>query len=524
MPVSLVNGDDETERNEAVLGKQKECRQVKKALAQGEAYFSAIFNNAGIGIALSDLHGYVIEVNPAFQRMLGYSQEELRKISFKQYTHPDDVAADARLASELVAGKRDVFQIEKRYIRRDGQIIWTHLTVSALKDATGKVQFALVMLEDITERKIAEEQLAYHAALLANVSDVIVATNTAGIVTYWSPSAEKVYGWNANEVIGKHVFEAVGLELTKEQRASNPTINVAEKWHGQVCHRTKGGKLLWMDIITVPVCDGNGQPVGVVGVHHDITEYKRLQFELESYSKDLEKVIEERTGQLRDKERLAAIGQTAGMVGHDLRNPLQSIIGEVYLAKAELKSIPDSDHKVCLQESIQTIAEQISYMDKIVSDLQTFVKPVEPRMQVVNLKPLIVSLLAQADIPTNIQTSVQMEEVLPVNADPQLLKRVLINLVTNAVQAMPQGGELTIKAQIGGAGQVQIVVEDTGTGVPEEIKPKLFTPLFTTKSKGQGFGLAVCKRVIEAQGGTISFESEVGKGTKFVVSLPALKS
>ena len=223
----------------------------------------------------------------------------------------------------------------------------------------------------------------------------------------------------------------------------------------------------------------------------------------------------------QDNERMAAIGQTAGMVGHDLRNPLQSIIGEVYLAKSELDSLPDGENKSCLQESVQAIEEQVGYMDKIVSDLQTFVKPVEAKMEIINLKPVVTALLAQTDFPKNVQASMQIDDKLIVNADAQLLKRVLINLVTNAVQAMPEGGELTLKAQTKNKKRIQITVEDTGTGIPEEIKPKIFTPLFTTKSKGQGFGLAVCKRVIEAQNGTITFESQVGKGTKFIIELPA---
>ncbi len=106
-------------------------------------------------------------------------------------------------------------------------------------------------------------------------------------------------------------------------------------------------------------------------------------------------------------------------------------------------------------------------------------------------------------------------------ADPQLLKRVLINLVTNAVQAMPDGGKLTLSAQVDSQGQVVITVVDTGVGIPEKIKPQIFTPLFTTKPRGQGFGLAVCKRVIEAHGGTISFESQRGKGAKFTIQFPA---
>ena len=262
------------------------------------------------------------------------------------------------------------------------------------------------------------------------------------------------------------------------------------------------GRKRWIKSKIYPIKNIHNEVHNIVMSHQDVTERKLLE------------------KQLQDKERMAAIGQTAGMVGHDLRNPLQSIIGEVYLAKSELDSLPDGENKRCLQESVQAIEEQISYMDKIVSDLQTFVKPIETQMEIINLKPLITAILAQLDIPKKIQVSKQLDDKLVVNADGQLLKRVLINLVTNAVQAMPDGGEITVKAESSSQGKVQLIVEDTGTGIPEEIKSKIFTPLFTTKSKGQGFGLAVCKRVIEAQGGTITFESEEGKGTKFIIKLP----
>ncbi len=219
-------------------------------------------------------------------------------------------------------------------------------------------------------------------------------------------------------------------------------------------------------------------------------------------------------------ERLTVIGETAGMVGHDLRNPLQSTIGEIYLAKEELKGLPSSEHKTNLQESISAIEEQATYMDKIVSDLQAFVKPVEAHKQTIALRQQVVPILSQLNIQNNIQTNVLIDDQLTVKADPQLLKRVIINLVSNAIQAMPKGGTLTIGAKIIKNGHVQIIVEDTGTGIPEKIRDKVFQPLFTTKSRGQGFGLAVCKRVIEAHSGTIDFESQEGKGTKFTITLP----
>ena len=250
-----------------------------------------------------------------------------------------------------------------------------------------------------------------------------------------------------------------------------------------------------------------------------------MQDKLEEYAAHLEELVQERTQQLKDAERLTAIGETAGMVGHDLRNPLQTVTGETFLAKDELKSLPDSPAKRNLEENVTIIAEQISYMDKIVSDLQDFVRPIAPDKKPVDLKKLLTATLAQVNLPDNIDAETQIREDLPnVLADIQLLKRVFFNLFTNAVQAMPEGGKLTVKAYAKKtakeSGILIIDVEDTGVGIPESVKPKIFRPLFTTKSKGQGFGLAVCRRVIEAHGGTVTFESQEGKGSRFTVELP----
>ena len=180
------------------------------------------------------------------------------------------------------------------------------------------------------------------------------------------------------------------------------------------------------------------------------------------------------------------------MVGHDLRNPLQAVIGELYLARIEVESLPESELKSNLQESIQVIEEQAVYMDKIVSDLQAFVRPVRIDKQPISLTELVTAVLASVAIPEKININVCMKTAFPqVKADPQLLKRVLINLpVTNSVQAMPGSGKLTISAQVNSQGQAVVTVEDTGVGIPEKIKPQIFTPLFTTKPRGQGFRLS----------------------------------
>ena len=217
---------------------------------------------------------------------------------------------------------------------------------------------------------------------------------------------------------------------------------------------------------------------------------------------------------------MATIGQTAGMVGHDIRNPLQAITGDVYLAKTELASTAESEEKKNALDSLQEIEKNIDYINKIVADLQDFARPLKPNAEKIDLKLIIDELLAKNGLPDNIEVSVKVEaEAIKIVADSTYISRIMYNLVNNAVQAMPKGGKLTIHAYKE-AKEVVISVKDTGVGVPEDVKSKLFTPMFTTKAKGQGFGLPVIKRMTEALGGTVSFESQEGEGTTFTIHLP----
>lgn len=208
------------------------------------------------------------------------------------------------------------------------------------------------------------------------------------------------------------------------------------------------------------------------------------------------------------------------MVGHDIRNPLQAIVGKLYLAKDEIYSLPDNAAKKSVLESITCIEENLYYIDKIVADLQDYTKPLKPSKEKVNIEKIIEEALLIVAIPINLEVSIVVEEGFPqFMADFSMLKRVLMNLIQNAVQAMPNGGKLKVNAERQDK-QVCISVADTGEDIPEEVQSKLFTPLFTTKSKGQGFGLAVVKRLVEAQDGKISFQSQNQKGTTFIIHLP----
>jgi PAS domain S-box-containing protein len=245
---------------------------------------------------------------------------------------------------------------------------------------------------------------------------------------------------------------------------------------------------------------------------------------LKMHTDQLEKLVEERTLQLKDAERLSAIGQTAGMVGHDIRNPLQAIVGDLYLANIDLSSIAETPEKASLLESLLAIQNNVEYISKIVADLQDFAKPLKPLLEDTNLESIINDLMAHQTIPSNIVVTVNLsKEATIIKSDFAFIKRIVGNLISNAVQAMPDGGKLTICTYLDN-GDIILTVEDTGAGIAEEVKPKLFQPLFTTKSKGQGFGLAVVKRLTEALGGTVTFESQAGKGTKFILRFPSNKN
>ena len=239
--------------------------------------------------------------------------------------------------------------------------------------------------------------------------------------------------------------------------------------------------------------------------------------EVQEYASQMEELAEDRAKKLKDAERLAAIGQTAGMVGHDIRNPLQAITSELYLEKLEVDSLHDGEAKENLLESIRGIEENLVYINKIVADLQDFARPLDPKKEQIDLEKTIKEALAMVPVPENIKVAIPSADNLPqFTADSMMIKRILVNLIQNGVQAMPKGGNLTISATRQ-KHLVKIDVEDTGEGIPKEVQSKLFTPFMTTKSKGQGFGLPVVKRMTEAMNGTVTFESEPGKGTKFTL-------
>jgi len=242
-------------------------------------------------------------------------------------------------------------------------------------------------------------------------------------------------------------------------------------------------------------------------------------FEVSMYPSDqgIIIVVEDKTEEERMK-RWSVIGETAGMVGHDIRNPLQAIAGDIYLLREYSNSIPDSATKREVVESLDNIESNVNYINKIVADLQDYSRSLKPIFSDFNLYDLVANILHSLSRQNNLEISLQIDPKFIIKSDRAMLRRVLSNLFINALQAMPTGGKLIVKGYRKDS-NVLIEVEDSGIGIPEGFRSSLFSPLLTTKARGQGLGLAVVKRLVEALDGSIGFESEEGKGTKFIIEL-----
>jgi two-component system, chemotaxis family, CheB/CheR fusion protein len=333
----------------------------------------------------------------------------------------------------------------------------------------------------------------------------------------WGPLSDKLFNLKASD-LGRSIFDInLGFEIPELKETINEVV--ANGINKEL--EAKGPQGRWFLVRIGPYRTGDNKIEGAVLAFVDIERLKQGEAKLRLRSERLEDLVEERTRMLSNTTRLAAIGETAGMVGHDLRNPLQTIVNTVHLAKEAMKKNGASSGKDPRVESaLETIREQADFMNKIVSDLQDYAKQARPTFVEYDMGRLINDTLSSVPVPTTVEVSTSVETGFPkLNVDPGLLRRAFTNIITNALQAMPDGGKLKIRAWTS-QNLAAVSFQDTGIGIPEDVKAKMFSPLFTTREKGVGLGLAVTKRLVESHRGEIKVFSRVGEGTTLTVEIP----
>jgi len=377
-------------------------------------------------------------------------------------------------------------------------------------------------LEELVQKRTEEllESEKRYSVLVEEASDGVLILQDEKIV-FSNKKGPEMVGYSGDEII-EFPFE----NLVDEKYRQPAKERYMRRLRGETVPATIEIEVIAKTGERVPVEIGGtlihyqGRPADLIIVR-DISERKRME------------------DQRLKLGKLATIGELAAMVGHDLRNPLQAITNASYVINEIVKKmhllgknfsfVPPPLRKEMFEEYAQLtkmmgiIDESTNYANKIVSDLRDFARTKEPELTEVDLESLIQETLSDISIPENVRVSIRHDQVLSkVCVDPTQMRRVFTNLTTNAIQAMPKGGELTISTSLKD-GFALIAFQDTGVGIPKEDIKKLFTPLFTTKSKGVGLGLAICKNVMEAHGGSIEVESQEGKGSTFTVKLPVNK-
>ena len=389
---------------------------------------------------------------------------------------------------------------------------------------------------NITERKKAEEALVQselqYRLLADNMCDVIWTMDLDWHFTYVSPSIYQLRGYSPEEVMKQSIIEALTPGSARKVldcvQAYTETGRIPSSYF-ELEQPCKDGSTVLTEVNFTVLRDKDGKPRSILGVSRDISHRKRaeerqkiLERKVNEYSKHLKWLVDLRTAQLKDanerlvkSERLAAIGELAGMVGHDLRNPLAAIKNTVYYLKKKGKAISETQAK----EMFEIIEKSIDHSDKIIDDLLDYSREMHLELTKYLAHNLVDEAIGVIKVPDRIKiiNNVHQGIWIWVNADKML--RVFINLLKNAIDAISDRGLVEINScQLKDC--VEITFADTGVGIPDEVLSKLFLPLFTTKAQGMGFGLAICKRIVEAHGGTIIVETKLNNGTKFTIRLP----
>ena len=522
--IATFNAMGELVHSDGIVTDITDRKNAETEIRKLTQFLESIIDNANVWLNVLDQNSNVLTWNKAAEEISGYSREDVvGHDKIWKWLYPDD-----QYRKEIIAKARRTIRnelreenVETTIRRKDGQNRTISWNTRAILDENNCTIGSVAIGRDVTEHSRMQKELERYSKHLEDLVEErtlslkeseerlntiiqaspegIVVTDLKGAIVDCNQAVLRLCGYSSKaELVGRSTLELIAK---KDQEIVSETLRRLPEGD-PIMNRgymlvSKDGREFPAEFSASTVKDVSGSPVAYVAVVKDLTEQIEIQ------------------ARLRKAERMAVIGETAAMVGHDLRNPLQGISGAAYVLKQKLGSATDPQ----IPEMLGVIQTGLEYADKIVSELLDYSREIRLELSETSTKALTEAALLQVNIPVNITVRNLTYDMPTLLVDVMKTQRVFANLVGNAIDAMQKGGELTISsAETNGILEVKFT--DTGAGIPESVMQNLWKPLKTTKSRGMGLGLAICKRIIEAHSGSIRVESTEGKGTVFTIRLP----
>lgn len=494
-------------------------KKSEEKIRASEEDYARLFENVGCGVYISSREGEFLDANKALLDMLGYERkEEFLKIDIAKdlYLRPED----RRKFQEIIERDGKVIDYEVEYKRKDGMAIPILHTGHVRYDQEGNVLGYEGINVDQSHRKQMEKELKEANDFLNNIirssPNAIMATDMKGDILLWNMAAEEILGYKADEVIGKMNIskiypEGTAKEVMKMMR-SPEYGGVGRLRSYPMVHIRRDGEIIEGNLSAAIIYDDRGREIASVGIFVDLKE--RL---------DMERKLRDTQEKLLQSEKLAAMGKLTSQIAHELNNPLYGIMNTLELLKTEIP--PQSKRRKILDMSLSETERLTDLLRKMLS----FSKPEEEERQPTDVNTTLeeILLLVRKQLMENtIHISLSLsEDIEDVYASRSQLRQVFLNLISNARDAMPDGGTLTIKTVQKGD-TIHIEIADTGIGIREENINRIFDAFFTTKDgvKDVGLGLSVCYGFIKEHGGDIRVSSRLGTGTTFTIILPVFRN